>query len=61
MIVNSDGTVDIFFGPDPPAGKETNWIKTIPRKAWHAVIRIYNLKESNSYGWKPGEMTNNDY
>jgi hypothetical protein len=56
LIVNSDGTVDILFGPDPPAGKETNWIKTIPRKEWHALIRIYNLKESDSSGWKPGEI-----
>ena len=32
LIVNTDGTVDILFGPDPPAGKETNWIKTIPGK-----------------------------
>ncbi len=56
LVVNGDGTVDILFGPDPSAGVETNWIKTVPRKGWHAVIRIYNLKESDSSGWKPGEI-----
>ncbi len=56
LIVNPDGAVDILFGPDPPAGNETNWIKTIPRKGWHAVIRIYKVKESDFSGWKPGEI-----
>jgi hypothetical protein len=56
LIVNADGSVDIWFGPDPPAGNETNWIKTIPSKEWYAVMRIYNLNESDSSGWKPGEI-----
>ena len=24
--VNGDGSVDLYFGPEPPAGKEKNWI-----------------------------------
>ena len=27
---NSDGSYDIYFGPTPPAGKENNWLQTIP-------------------------------
>ena len=27
---NADGSVDIYFGPKAPAGKETNWIPTDP-------------------------------
>ena len=27
---NADGSVDIFFGPKAPAGKEFNWIPTTP-------------------------------
>jgi len=56
LIVNADGSVDIWFGPDQPAGNQTNRIKTIPGKEWYAVMRIYNLNESDSSGWKPGEM-----
>ena len=29
---NSDGSFDLFFGPDVPAGEEANWIKTVPGK-----------------------------
>ena len=24
LLVNADGSVDIYFGPKPPAGKENN-------------------------------------
>lgn len=27
---NEDGSIDIWFGPEAPKGKEKNWIKTIP-------------------------------
>jgi hypothetical protein len=32
LQVNADGSVDVFFGPKPPAGKEDNWVQTIPRQ-----------------------------
>lgn len=38
---NTDGSVDVFFGPTPPAGKESNWIKTLPGKGWFAYFRWY--------------------
>ena len=25
---NDDGSYDVFFGPEAPAGKEKNWVKT---------------------------------
>jgi hypothetical protein len=25
---NTDGTVDIYIGPKPPAGQESNWLYT---------------------------------
>jgi hypothetical protein len=28
---NTDGSVDIYFGPNAPAGKESNWIPTQSR------------------------------
>ena len=39
---NSDGSVDLYFGPTAPAGKpESNWIKTLPGKGWFTYFRLY--------------------
>ena len=27
---NADGSVDVYFGPKAPAGKESNWVPTEP-------------------------------
>jgi hypothetical protein len=35
-------SVDLYFGPKPPvAGRETNWIKTLPGKGWFTYFRLY--------------------
>ncbi len=39
--VNSDGSVDIYFGPKAPVGHERNWIKTDPDKGFFVVFRFY--------------------
>ncbi|RCJ07431.1 DUF1254 domain-containing protein [Cupriavidus necator] len=41
MQRNADGSVDIYFGPKAPAGKEANWIYTTPGKDWFAAFRFY--------------------
>jgi acetyl esterase/lipase len=33
LQVNADGSVDVYFGPKAPAGKESNWVQTVPAKA----------------------------
>ncbi|CAD6551183.1 hypothetical protein LMG28727_05205 [Paraburkholderia kirstenboschensis] len=38
---NPDGSIDIYFGPVPPAGKTENWIYTAPGKPWFAAFRLY--------------------
>ena len=39
---NADGSVDLYFGPEAPAGKPaTNWIKTLPGKGWFTYFRLY--------------------
>ncbi|MGB5659320.1 MAG: DUF1214 domain-containing protein, partial [Thermoanaerobaculia bacterium] len=43
--VNPDGSVDVYFGPKIPDGKEGNWIKTDPEKGWFAVFRFYGPTE----------------
>lgn len=40
-IENEDGSVDLYFGPTAPKGKERNWIPTVPGKAWFAYFRFY--------------------
>jgi len=54
---NEDGSVDIFFGPEAPEGKENNWIQTTPNKSWFLVIRFYGpLEPFYDKSWKPGEI-----
>jgi len=42
MKRNADGSVDIYFGPKAPAGKEANWIYTAPGKAFFPAMRFYD-------------------
>jgi hypothetical protein len=54
---NADGSTDIFFGPRPPAGMESNWIQTIPGKGWTTILRIYGPQKSwFDKSWKPGHI-----
>ena len=42
IVKNADGSVDLYFGPAPPAGRpEKNWIKTLPNKGWFTYFRLY--------------------
>jgi hypothetical protein len=41
LDANADGSYDLYFGPKPPDGKETNWVETISAKSWFPIVRIY--------------------
>jgi hypothetical protein len=41
---NDDGSVDVYFGPEAPEGKQ-NWIQTVPGKSWWAAFRLYGPLE----------------
>jgi hypothetical protein len=57
LIVNPDSSVDVYFGPEAPAGKENNWIQTIPGKGWFIMLRLYGpLEPWFDKTWKPGEI-----
>ena len=57
LIVNSDRSVDISFGPKAPSGTKTNWLQTIPGKGWFVWIRLYGPLESwFDKTWRPGEI-----
>lgn len=38
---NPDGSMDIYFAPTAPAGKEGNWLQTVPDKSWFIALRMY--------------------
>lgn len=57
LIINPDGSVTVYFGPKSPAGKESNWIQTIPGKGWFTLFRLYGpLEPWFDKTWKPGEI-----
>ncbi len=52
-----ESSVDLYFGPKAPAGKEKQWIKTIPGKGWFVYIRVYGPDQPAFDGsWKPGDF-----
>jgi hypothetical protein len=54
---NSDGSIDIYFGPAPPAGKESNWIRTVPGKGWFSIFRLYGpLQPWFDRSWTPDDI-----
>ncbi|WP_234682207.1 DUF1254 domain-containing protein [Bradyrhizobium monzae] len=57
LLVNADGSVDVYFGPKAPAGKENNWIQTVPGKGWNTLLRLYAPLETwFDKSWRPGEI-----
>ena len=46
LVQNSDGTVDLYFGPKAPEGLETNWLQTNAGEGWFALIRFYGPTEA---------------
>lgn len=44
-IANADGSIDIHFGPEEPAG-QANWIETVPGKGFFAMFRFYSPTEA---------------
>jgi hypothetical protein len=57
LVVNSDTSVDVYFGPKAPAGKENNWVQTMPGKGWNTILRLYSpLEPWFNKTWRPSEI-----
>lgn len=57
LLVNADGSIDLYFGPKSPAGKEKNWVQTIPKTGWNTILRLYGpLEPWFDKTWRPGEI-----
>jgi hypothetical protein len=56
-VPNADGSTDLYLGPKAPAGKEGNWLATVPGKGYFAIIRLYGPTEpALNRSWKPGDI-----
>jgi len=42
---NADGSVDVWFGPKAPTGKEANWVPTDPARKFELMFRLYAPKK----------------
>ena len=57
LVANDDGSVDVFFGPTAPPGREGNWVQTIPGRHWFSYFRLYGPLESYfDRSWKLGDI-----
>jgi len=57
MKTNADGSIDIYFAPEPPEGQEGNWLQTVPGKSWFIALRLYGpLQPWIDQTWRPGEI-----
>ena len=41
LAKNEDGSVDVYFGPKAPKGKEANWIPTTEGRRFFLLFRFY--------------------
>ena len=53
----ADGAIELNLGPTAPAGKEANWLPTVPGKGYFAILRLYSpLEPALDRSWKPGDI-----
>jgi len=54
---NADGSTNLYFGPDAPEGKKSNWVQTVSGRGWFVLLRLYSpLEPWFNKTWKPGEF-----
>jgi hypothetical protein len=54
---SNSSSVELYFGPEQPAGGEGRWIQTVPGRGWFAYFRIYGPEEAAfDASWKPGDF-----
>jgi len=54
---NADGSTDLYLGPAAPAGRQANWLATVPGKGYFAILRLYGPTEpAINKTWKPGDI-----
>jgi hypothetical protein len=57
LTKNADGSVDAYFGPTAPAGKESNWVPTKAGGRFEVMFRFYGPeKPLFDKTWKLGDI-----
>ncbi len=57
VVQNDDGSVDVYIGPEPPPGTDSNWIRTLPDIGWFPILRLYGPLEPWINGtWHPDDL-----
>ena len=57
MLVNDDGSIDLYSGTSAPKGKEANRTQTISGRGFFMVFRLYTPKEAwHEKTWRSGEI-----
>ena len=62
MQKNANGSVDVYFGPAAPAGKESNWVPTDPKRGFELMFRAYaptkaDAKDVEAAGRREDELS----
>jgi hypothetical protein len=53
----ASSSLDLFFGPQPPPGRERDWIETNRGTRWLAHLCIYGPEAAAFDGsWRPGDL-----
>ena len=57
LEANNDGSYTVWFSPEPPEGKEGNWVQTLPDRSFNVLLRLYGpLEPWFDKTWKPGDF-----
>ena len=57
LQTNSDGSVDLYFGPAAPASGESNWVPTDPHGGFEVLARFYGPKKALfDKTWSMGDL-----
>ena len=57
ILANDDGSFTVWFAPEPPEGKQGNWVQTVPGKSFHVLLRLYGpLEPWFEKTWMPGDF-----
>jgi hypothetical protein len=57
LRTDDDGSVELYFGPRPPHGQESNWVQTVPGQHWFSYFRLYGpLERYFDRSWKLGDI-----
>jgi hypothetical protein len=47
LVINKDGSIDLYVGPTAPKGLEKNWVPTLAGKAWFPYFRLYGPTQAH--------------